>query len=284
MTRRSGRLSLVGLLTLSMAFSTGCDQLGQLAPLITGLLQSLLSTNVNNSSTASTGTTTANTPTATNPNTGTGTGTGTTNPTLGGTLGTGTGGAGTPQSPATQVPPPADSASVIQKIQTEYGITVTGVSATGAPLAKLATGLPKYPKSVMAGMKTIDIPRAAQGSGLLGTWLNGDVVLYDQGGDLGVTEATVLHELGHHATLFNAERQTFMANLVSAVGTADSRHPTNYSKSSDKELVAEVLSFTLCGSPCDEPTLPTWQLEAAANTLIQTEMVQPAAADGVTLQ
>lgn len=255
---RRARHLLLGCLVASMVGGTGCDQL---KPLITGLIQGLLSTAVNPSST--TGATAA------------------TNTTTGG-LGTTT--ANAPgASPAAQVPAPAASRATIDRIRAEYNITVTGVGAEGAALQKVATGLVKYSKQNLEGMRSIDMPRAQNGSNILGTWSMGNVVFNIQGSGTGVTEATVLHELGHHATLQDATREAFKTRLLSAVGTAQSRFPSEYAKSHDDELAAEVLAFALCSSPCDEQPLSSWQLESAASNLIQTEVSQPAAADGVTL-
>lgn len=192
--------------------------------------------------------------------------------------GTGIGNGG-PLAPNNSLPAPAASQASIQQVTQRYGLQITGSGAAGQPLQKVIEGLQHYPDEKVRGIGRIHMP-AVGNQGLLGTWETSGgpalITYYVQGGRRNaLSNNTVIHEVGHHATLWHRQ---FGRQLVQAIGVHPAMYPSEYSKTDGNDpmksdLLAETLAFALLGNRAEERVLPNWRLTQAASQLIQSELI-----------
>lgn len=182
-------------------------------------------------------------------------------------------GAGGP-SPGSSLPPPTGGAVPAAKLQETYGIRITGSGATPENLEKVAFGLARYNREHLQGIEHIDIP-SVPSHNLNGLWeMSGGIakITYwahtnrrDQ-----VFKTTVVHEIGHHASL-SSRAEVLGDPLSMALGEGDDAFPTDYSRTSEAEKLAENLAFILCGNEAESAPYPEWKPSARAMEIVRTE-------------
>lgn len=179
-----------------------------------------------------------------------------------------------PLSPTSALPPPSSGTVPAQQLEQTYGVRITGSGATAENLQKLALGMSRYKREHFRGLAQLDLP-AVRSHNLNGLWQS-------RGGQCKVTvwahtgrrsqiyKNTVVHEIGHHVSLFS-RRQVLGQPLSNAIGTGQNAFPRNYARKNWKEKVADNLAFILLGQDADYRAARTWQPTQAAMSIIRQE-------------
>lgn len=187
--------------------------------------------------------------------------------------GLGGGGASGPLSPTSTLPPPPESTKKAQEIMAAYGVPVMGAQATPDKMDLIAYGLRHYKREHCQGLRQINVVNYEQ-EGLMGLWTSngqGAQIFYyvHPHWSTPLSAHTVVHELGHHTTLFS--REQWGNQLSAAIGTGANSYPSQYSKTSDAEKLAENTTFVLLGNNVEKRPLPNWALTVQAKQLYDQE-------------
>jgi hypothetical protein len=198
---------------------------------------------------------------------------GTLNP--GGILGGNGIGNGGPLAPNSLLPAPQASQATIQQITAQYGVQIYGDGAQGQFLQTVQQGLLHYPVDKVQGLGSINMPLLRGTQGVLGDWsVSGGpahINFYvQQGRQNPLWNNTVVHELGHHSTLYHEQ---FGDAFYPLLAQGNARYPSGYARSSRAELLAETMAFALLGDRGYERPDAGWALTQAGKAFIEREIV-----------
>lgn len=183
---------------------------------------------------------------------------------------TGTQGTNGATSPRPTMPPPNGPSPTPGGSGDRVDMAVGGAQASEANIKFVADTLQQAGFCVdnLRGMTNIQIVPAAQ-RGLQGVWSNGNITFYDQttqGGQQPIMAHTVVHEFAHHLTI-QAEPDV-MQKVLSASGNADSAVPSEYSRTSEEERVAELITYYRWGQKSEVGWRSQFQPNANAKAVV----------------
>ncbi len=192
---------------------------------------------------------------------------------LGGS-GAGAGG-NTTLAPNSMLPAPPQSAAAVNEIAQMYGVRVYGQGAVSPYIDTVKEGLLHYPVEKIRGLGSINMPVTGGAGGVLGDWSTSGgpahVNFYIKSGARNpLWNNTVVHEFGHHATLYYDD---FGNALQQSLGSGQFIYPSDYSMTSRADLLAEVMAFALLSERAYEKPLQSWRLSQPAKDLLEREIV-----------
>lgn len=195
----------------------------------------------------------------------------------GGLLGGGPPGLGGPGAsggppPSSMLPPPGGVAPDAAKVFQKYGIQIFGAGATPPMTQQVANALRHYSIENTRGLTHFNVTTRNTGS-LAGLWqMSGgraNITLYVK--SYGVSDKTIIHELGHHWSLA-ADRQG--GNALDQALPGSGGYVSAYSRTSRSEKLAEgVAWYLLSGAGKFRNTLSTWRPTEAGKQVVQTRIV-----------
>lgn len=184
--------------------------------------------------------------------------------------GGGLGGGG--PAPTSLLPPPGGVAPAAQAVFQRYGVQIYGAGATPQITDQVAQALRHYSIENTRGLTHFNVLTQNTGS-LAGLWSmsNGraDIKLYVKGN--GVSDKTIVHELGHHWSL---AADTQGGEALDQALPGQGGYVSAYSQKSRSEKLAEATAwYLLSGEGKFQNTLGTWSPTEAGRQVIQSRIV-----------
>lgn len=180
-----------------------------------------------------------------------------------------------PQTPV--IPAGLTGNALVQQIQSQYGIQLTGTGLDDATVQSIGQALAYYQPQHLQRMGSINViqhGRPFAGAEVAGLWQGspgsgGDITLYSWT-DHRPTLHTIVHECAHHFTI--GANPQFGSEFLNRLETEspNSNKPTGYAQAGESELQAENLAVMLIGpQQLNEPIQPSYNPSPNAKAMVQ---------------